>query len=170
MRYLFFKIVLMLFVTSCSSQTNFDTERINSINQFVRENLDKDLGNHIVFNINDKYIVIDNKDDDKNKVYYLSEKQGYEKHEINESEIVKGFFASSKSYINKNVKAYSENDYKDSCPSVFIYFALNDKNDTVFEFHLPSMLLCDDKKVNYQIDDKILNFLNGLVLKKWPNG
>ncbi|AXT51163.1 hypothetical protein D1818_10115 [Aquimarina sp. BL5] len=167
MRHLLFNIILILFVTSCNSQTNFDKARIDSINQFISENLKNDLGKHIVFNINDKYLVIDN--NDQNKVYYLSDKKGYESYEIDKSEILNQFFE-SKSNIKRNIKAYSGSDYKDSCSSTFIYFAMNDKIDTLFDFHLPSMLLCDDKKVSYPIDNKILNYLNGLILKKWPNG
>lgn len=168
MRHLIFIILLVLFVKSVYSQTDFDRVQIEKITKFIDKNINQDLDNYILFNINDKYLVIDKQN--VNKVHYLSDKKGYESCKVDRSEIIKEVFL-SKQTIRKDVKAYSEDDYSDSCPSTFIYFAINDdNNNNIFEFHLPLMLLCDDKKVNYPVEGKILNYLSELILEKWPNG
>lgn len=154
------KYIFILIITCCSvcsfGQSKGELMNISDMDSLIHANLD--LGNldYVCYSVNDKVVVVS-----KSKcVYYLSLKQGLlHKKLIAELPV--------DSIVSKNnIKAgkqFCDDDYSSSCIGSYVYLSLKMEGKKVFQFNLPYMLLCGEKKVNYPFDYQALELLDKLL-------
>ncbi|MFP9115239.1 hypothetical protein ACLI1A_14980 [Flavobacterium sp. RHBU_3] len=164
------KTILILAILLHSSisfcQTNSEEKNITKIDSLVQNSLNFDKSNsYLIYSVERNILVIDS----VNKtLYYLKRsKEG----------VLSSKKLSSKSinriFNHKNIyKGYlfSNNKYDYSCASSFVYLSVTCKSSKIFQFYLPFMLMCDQNKVEYPFNEKVLeelhNFLQEFISKE----
>lgn len=137
-------------------QSKSDLMNISDMDSLINSNLDLGHMDYVCYSVNDKVVVVS-----KSKcVYYLSLKKGL-LHKKLESEL------SFDSLFNKNNiragKRFCDDDYTTSCIGSYVYLSLNIERKKIFQFNLPYILLCGEKKVNYPFDFQALELLDKLL-------
>ncbi|HOZ67801.1 MAG TPA: hypothetical protein PLB49_08400 [Chitinophagaceae bacterium] len=154
MRYIFIALITCCNICSFGQSKN-DLRNISDIDSLINANLDLGKMDYVCYSVNDKAVVVS-----KNKcVYYLSMKQGL-LHKKLESELsVDSLF--SKNNVRAG-KQFCDDDYRTSCIGSYVYLSLNKEGKKLFQFNLPYMLLCGEKKVNYPFEYQALEMLDRL--------
>ena len=153
-------ICLIALVTSqlgVLSQSQEEREFIQSVDSLILSNLKLDKKTFITYAVGNKVIVLEEK---KAMLHFLNFMQGY----ISSQPVTK---ATIRSFFNKsNIRTgeyFSDTNYVNSCISSYVYLSVNKKGTKQFQFNLPFMLLCGDKKVKYPFDYETLKDLNLLL-------
>lgn len=156
MKFIF--IILFTGFSKCLfAQSNPDLSNIYRIDSLLHANLDLEEMDYICYSVGDQMIVVTR----SKCVYYLNLKRGLVLKEFVDEISVDSLFN------RNNVKAgklFSNDDYNTSCISSYVYLSMNIDGKKAFQFNLPYMLLCSDKKISYPFDYNNLKVLNNLLL------
>lgn len=155
MKYIF--ILIITYTSICSfAQSKSDLTNIYRMDSLVHSNVDLGNMDYVCYSVYDKIVVVT-----KSKcVYYLSLKQGLIHKKLIAELSVDSLFS------DNNLKAgkrFSDDDYIGSCIGSYVYLSLNREAKKVFQFNLPYMLLCGEKKINYPFDYQALELLDKLL-------
>jgi len=164
-------ITLMGQVTAYSQ--NLDSIKIEEAEKVIRDNFNNRLDGktYLLYNIEDKYIVVE-KRADEGKLYYISNKAGIED-SINvckKSKILRNAFNTEMCSTSlTNIK--SDSIYNHYNPhSSFLYYYIKQGGTKYCEFYLPVMYNIDIKKKEIlPIDKKTHGFLMDKMITYWKD-
>jgi len=160
-------ITLILLAQSfiCCAQEKSDRVNLARINSYVKDNMTISSSTYAIYSLGDKYLVI-TQSNDSLTISYLSENLGFEGSSKYDGEILQTLF--SDEFSASPFFVYMGDDFKGSCVESLTYLSVYDSNQMVSEFLLPSILFCDQNKVEYPIPDILLRELFSLVDSQWP--
>jgi len=156
MKYIFL-ILAICFCKCLLAQENNDLNNISRIDSLLHANLDLGDIDYVCYSVSDDIIVVSR----SKCLYYLNKKRGLVRKELLAEISVDRLFEKS------NIKAgkrFSDNDYSASCIASYTYLSLNIDGKKAFQFNLPSVLLCSDKKISYPFDYEALKVLHTLLI------
>ena len=165
MKIIFSLVLLVQSLMSCA-QEGSDRDNIKRINSYVKDNIAISSSTYAIYSLRDKYLVI-TKSNDSLIVNYLSESSGFVGTSKYKGNVLQTLF--SDKFLGSPFNVYMGDDFKGSCIESLVYLSIYDANQLVSEFLLPSVLLCDQKKVEYPIPDVLLRELFNLVDSKWSS-